>query len=205
MANDPKPEEIIDITGPEGETLFWHALEHIIAKHGPKLQAELDWLWAHYKDISDERLLAVVAALCVENAIQELLEAFGPGFGKLRDNADFSFSLKISTSRALRIIPSRVLTACDLIRQIRNDFAHHLDRKALSQLDSDKYLRKLTTHVAAFNVKERDNTDYTALFKELVSFTLVALRTYIEHVQRLREYLQTEVFRQGFKQWTAAT
>jgi len=202
MADEPKPEEIIDITGPAGETLFWHALEHVIAKHGPKLQAELDELWAHYQDISDERLLALVAALCTENAIQGLLEAVGPGFDKLRDDADFTFSLKIKTVRALRIIPSRILTTCDLIRQLRNEFAHHLDRKTFSQLDPDKHLRKLKTQLATFNMKERDDTKYAALFKELVGFTLLALRTYLQHTQRLREFLETPAFRDGFKRWS---
>src|SRR5580658_10463995 len=97
MTDEPEPEELLDITGPAGETLFWHALEHVIAEHGPKLQGELDELWAHYRDISDERLLALVAALCAEFAIQGLLEALGPGFDKLRDDADFTFSLKIKT------------------------------------------------------------------------------------------------------------
>jgi hypothetical protein len=106
MALTPRPEEIIDITGPEGETLFWHALAHIVAEHVPQLQGELDELWVHYKDIADERLLALVAALCMENAIQELLQALGPGFAQLRDDADFTLSLKIKAANSQRVCSS---------------------------------------------------------------------------------------------------
>jgi len=202
LAEEPKAETIIDITGPEGETLFWHALAHIIADRGPQLQGELDDLWVHYRGIADERLLAIVAALCIENAIEELLEALSPGFAQLRDDAGFTFSLKIKTARAIRVMPSRILGSCDLIRQIRNEFAHHLEKKQLSQLDDKKYLQKLAAQVAAFNPAERDRALHAALFRDLVGFVLIALRTYIQHVLRLREHLDTKTFREGFAEWS---
>ncbi len=201
MAQEPRPEEILDITGPEGETLFWHALACVAVEHAPKLQGELDELWVHYKDITDERLLSIVAALCVENAIQELLEGVGPGFTQVRDDADFTFSLKIKTARALRVIPSRILGSCDLIRQVRNEFAHHLDKKQLSHLDNKRHLRKLAAQLTGFNRAMGDGASHGEMFKALVSDVLVALRVYIQHVRRLREYLGTETFRASFKKW----
>lgn len=201
MDHEPNPEEVLDISGPEGETLFWHTLQHVVTKPSFRLQVDLDSLWLHYKDISDERLLAIVAALCVESAVQELLEAIGPGFGKLRDETDLTFSLKIKVVRGLRLIPSRILSACDLIRQIRNEFAHHLDRKALAQLDNEKYLRKIKTQLSGFSIRKRENSGYDFMFKELVSLTLMALLTYIRHVEQLREYIETDAFRQSFRRW----
>jgi hypothetical protein len=198
---EPKAEEIIDITGPEGETLFRHALAYVVAEQGPKIQSEMDELWSHYKDVSDERLLALIAALCIENSIQELLQALGPGFSQLEDDVNYTFSLKIKTARALRIIPSRILTGCDLIRQIRNEFAHHLDTKQLSQLDPKKYLEKLAAQVFAFNSADRDKANHSAMFSSLVGFVLMALRTYIQHVRRFREYLDANDFRESFKAW----
>jgi len=205
MTDTPNPEEIVDITGPAGVTLFWHALEHVIVEHASEFQSGFDELWAHYNDISDERLLALVAALCVETSIQGVLEAFGPGFDKLQDDSDFTFSLKIKTVRALRIIPSRILTACDLIRQIRNEFAHHLGKKTISQLAGEKYLQKLKAQVNAFNPKERANASNDGIFRDLVGFTLMALGVYVEHARRLRAYLETEAFRRSFKEWSKSS
>lgn len=197
----PEPKEI-DISGPAGETLFYHALEHVVVQHHPEFQAELDELWAHYKDISDERLLALVGALCVERSIQGVLEALSPGFDRLQDDAAFTFSLEIKTVRAMRIVPSRLLAACDLIRQIRNEFAHHLDKKTLSQLSSEKYLNKVKAQVDAFYAKDHANADHGEIFKDLVSFTLLALSVYVKHVRRMREYLETAAFRLSFAEWS---
>jgi len=205
MTDTPKPDQILDISGPVGESLFWHALEHVVLEHQSEFQIGLDELWAHYKDISDERLLALVGALCVETYIQGLLEAFGPGFDKLQDDSDFTFSLKIKTVRALRIIPSRILTACDLIRQIRNEFAHHLRKKTISQLHGEKYLQKLKTQLNAFNTRERANAGYDGIFRELIGFTLMALGVYVQHARRLRAYLETEAFHRSFRKWSKSS
>ena len=199
MTTEPKPEEIVDLSGPQGETIFRHPLAYIIADHGPQLQSELDEMWTHYKDISDERLLALVAALCIENAVQGLLESFSSGFAELREDSGCTFSLKIKMARALRLVPARIFASCDLIRQIRNEFAHHLHKKELSQLDENKYLQKLAAHVAAFNPAERDKDLHAEMFKQLVSFVIIALRTYTHHVLRLREYLDTMTFQENLK------
>ena len=196
--NDPKPEEIVNITGPEGETIFWHTKVWLAAGYESRLQAELDKMWAHYKDIDDDRLLALVAALCIEDSVGVLLQAFAPGFSQC--DADFTFSLKIKMARSLRMLPSRILTACDLIRVIRNEFAHHLEIKDFNQLDNE-CLRKLGHYIAAFNVKERDADDHRGLFRELVGFVILALHVYIGQVAKLREYLGTEAFHSAFKSW----
>lgn len=198
----PEPEQLFDISGPTGETLFSHAIEHVVVQHHSEFQAELDEIWAHYKDISDERLLALVGALCVERSIQGILEALSPGFDTLQDDSAFTFSLKIKTVRAMRIIPSRVLAACDLIRQIRNEFAHHLDKKGFSQLSSEKYLNKMKMQVHAFNATDRADAEPGETFKNLVNFTLMALGVYVKHVRRMREYLETAAFRQSFAEWS---
>lgn len=42
MANEPKLEEIVDITGPKGETLFWHLKGWLVKGYEDQLQAKLD-------------------------------------------------------------------------------------------------------------------------------------------------------------------
>jgi hypothetical protein len=198
--DEPKPEQIINITGTDGESIFWHAKAWLVARRGARFQAELDEMWAHYKDIADDRLLALVGALCIENRVDALLQAIGPGFAECPNDPDFTFSLKIQVARSLRMIPSRILTACDLVRHMRNEFAHHLEMKGFGQCD-DKYLRKLAPSVTAFNSAVRDATNYHDLFRDLVAFVLLALGVYTAQVADLRTYLETEGFRRAFKEW----
>jgi hypothetical protein len=198
---EPKSEEIININGPERETIFWHAKGWLVAGYEARLQAELDKMWAHYKDLTDDRLLTLVAALCIENSVDAVLQAFSPRFADCLGSSDFTFSLKIEVVRSMRMLPSRILTACDLIRVIRNEFAHHLEVKEFGQLDNEKCLRKLGPYVAAFSIRKRDANDHRGLFTDLVGFVLLALNVYTRQIARLREYLESEGFGAAFKGW----
>ncbi len=82
------------------------------------------------------------------------------------------------------MIPGRILGSCDLIRQIRNEFAHHPDKKQLSDLDNKKHLQKLAAQLTGFNRAMGDGASHAEMFKVLVSDVLVALRVYIQHVGR---------------------
>jgi len=90
MTNVPRPEEVINIEGKEGESLFWHAKEWLVARDEvvSRLQSEMREMWSHYGGIQDERLLALVGALCVENALDSLLESFAPGLGQHKEDKD---------------------------------------------------------------------------------------------------------------------
>ena len=202
MSKEPEPDEMIDITGPDGESLFWHLKDWLVSGHESTIQEHLDQDWEHYKDIEDHRLLALVAGLCVERGIDALLLAFAPGFDEYEEDSDLTFSMKIKVARSMRLLPSRILTACDLIRQIRNEFVHHLDYKDFGQLDKSRFRNKLLPYVQSFNKAKRNEEDYKQLFKDLVGFTLVSLYAYKEQVYQLRKYLMTPDLREAFKKWS---
>lgn len=102
--------------------------------------------------------------------------------------------------RCLRIVPPWILNSCDLIRRIRNEFAHHLAYKRLDQLD-DKWLRKLAPSVQEFNCAERNRAGYRALLAELIGFALLALHVYAEQATSLRAFIESSVGRRAFKEW----
>ncbi len=200
MIEEPKPEEIIDIEGPEGETIFWHTKSWLIKDRASSIQAHMDEMWEHYRDVEDDRLLALIGALCVENSLDGLLQGFAPGFKRFVGDTDLTMSLKTKIAQSLRLLPVRILTACNLIRQIRNEFAHNLAYKQLGQLDN-KFLRKLEPYVTAFNKEERDSTDYRGLLSNLIGFVLLALRVYTGQTSLLRQYIESAHGREGFKKW----
>ena len=200
MSDQPKPEELVDITGLARESLFWEAKSWIVLKAAPGIQADLDATWRHYRDVTDDRLVALVAALCIENSIDELLLSIAPGCHQCKEDQDFTLSVKIKTVRALRVIPARILTACDLVRKVRNGFAHQVTLKRFEDVP-DKLREALEPSVRSFNVATRDPREAQRLFKDLVGFILAALRIYTEHVAHLRRFVESDEGQLGFRKW----
>ena len=194
MEHQPNADEIIDIEGPAGETLFWQLKEWLIRDREDAIQQRLNDLWAHYKDDQDERLLALVGALCIEAALDNLLSGFAP-----RYDVDVPFGLKVSIARALCLIPSKILNSCDLVRAIRNDFAHNLDVSQFRELNR-KRLDKLGPYVRLFNTRERDWKDWPALYRDMIGFTATGLTAYALQIEALRDYLGTDEFKKQFKE-----
>lgn len=172
MAEIPKPEEMIDVTGPKNESLFYHVKSWVMAGKDQEIQMRLDERWQHYGKTEDDRLVAVIAALCLESAIDALLTSVAPGFKPYVEDTDFTFSIKIKMVKALRLLPARILTSCDLVRQMRNRFAHNVDKKRFEDLEA-KYLDKLEPYVNSFNTAQRNPKEVQRLFKELVTYTLL--------------------------------
>lgn len=203
MIEEPNPEEVIDITGPEGATLFCHAKKWLVSDRVEGIQAQLDEMWKHYGDEKDDRLLALVGALCVEHSLDALLQAFAPGFEQCTDDAGFTVAVKTKVARSLQLLPARILTACDLVRKIRNEFAHHLEYTDFSHVDAD-LLQKLEPTVRSFNHAKRGVAEYPLLFRHLIGFLIVGLCVYTEQARQTREFIEGPAGREGFKAWAEA-
>jgi hypothetical protein len=103
-----------------------------------RVQLRIDKEIKRIFQMDDDRLLALVSALLVEEAIDTLLRELMPGYGKLLENIGFTFSLKIDVLRALHLVPFRLIANADLIRKLRNEFAHYLEVDSFSSLDSGR-------------------------------------------------------------------
>ena len=91
----------------------------------------------HFRMLDDDRLTALVGALIVENSLETCLSASLLGYKKeLFGSKDFFFSWKIAVAKSLRFCPNKILTCADVIRQIRNEFAHNLGIKDFVELKS---------------------------------------------------------------------
>ena len=196
----PMEEDILDLTGPGGETLLTRPLAGYIESPPFNLQAELDDAWEKYKDIEDERLLALVGALCTELALDRFIISYCPGFSHCISKRDFTFSVKTNIARSFKIIPARIFTGCDLVRGIRNEFAHNLDVKCLSDV-SDKLLRKISPQLGEFQKYDWASEARSKQFTTLVGFVTCALGVYRGHVQIVREFLEAEGTLSVIREW----
>lgn len=197
-----KPEQIINIEGPAQESLFRRLLTWLLSSHGTTefqagLQKELDAYWAHYKDLADERAVVLVGSLCVEDCLDRMINAFFPASKVLHENRDFTFSLKIDILRACKFIPSRILDHCDLIRKLRNDFAHNLGLKTLS--DRGKKFQSVVQAIESYQPSYATNVSPRKRFEELVALVCVALRAYTTHVESMRTFLDSQSFMESLK------
>ena len=200
MTCTPKPEEMIDIAGPKGKTLFNEAKSWLLTGKEQNIQAQLYERWQYYSEATDDRLVAIIAALCIESSMDALLSAMAPGFKDYAEDTNFTFSIKTKMISSLRLLPERILTACDLIRQIRNEFAHHVHYKRFEDL-GEKRLKNLEPYVRSFNTAQRDPNAVQRLFKELVAYSLTALIVYTEQVSRFRQYAESDTGKISFSEW----
>lgn len=198
MENKPSPLEI-KMQGAEGETLFWNLKEWLIVEHTEDFQKYLTEMWQHYRNATDERLLALLGALCVEASLDILLGKFIQDYESLKTDTDVTFSLKIKIAEAMCLIPRKILNSCHLVRQVRNEFVHNLEISRLNQLKA-KYTNKLKPYVREYNVRDRDWEDWVSLYKDLVGFTVLGLVAYSYQLEALKSYLKTDEFQKHFRE-----
>jgi len=189
----PKPEQIIDVEGPSGESVFRRLISWCVPTGASeRFQQKIDEeILAHVRELNDDRLLVLVGALIIENAVDELLAAIMPGYRSLRDKRDCSFSMRVEIARALRLIPSRILNCADFIRGLRNDFVHDLSIEKLDKLKPSR-IQSMRDRLSAFTSQEFEEEAET--FRMLVVWTAVALYGYTMHVARLNDFIRSNEF-----------
>ena len=115
--------------GPRGESLFDRPLIGFF-RHNP-----LPELFRKVERLDDDRFLAVLSALAVERQLDRCLDAFLPAYERLTEvEGVFGFSMKVRLLKAFNFVPHLVLSATDLIREVRNKFAHDLDVASFDDL-----------------------------------------------------------------------
>jgi len=190
----PSAELAINIGGPSGESIFSRPLEWCMKANTLKiLQKELNEQFVHVRDANDDRLLALVGALVVENAIDRLLSAVLPGYRTLRDGMQLTFSMRIKIAKAARLMPSRILGCADFVRAVRNDFAHDLEIGSFDQLDSSK-LQSMRDRLSHYSPDLIAAKSHAQVFEGVVTWTAIGLHLYALHVATLGDFLRSDEF-----------
>jgi hypothetical protein len=140
--------------------------------------------------LDDDRLIALVGALIVENSLETYLSASLLGYKKeLSGSKDFFFSWKIAVAKSLRFCPNKILTCADVIRQLRNEFAHNLGiRDFVYQKGLDYAFLSIVDETPR---KERTMREKFVL---LSINTAEALFVYTKDVQLLNSFLRSDSF-----------
>jgi len=178
--------------GPKGQSIlheFWPW--PMTAADTEAIEAQLAAILDHVKGAEPDRLLALVAGLVVENAVDSVLRAFLPGFKALNDRA-FTFSMRIRVLEALALVPAHMPRNADFVRDVRNDFAHDLTLQTLSALPPGD-LQSLADRHKALALTSPATTP-AAQLRALAFHTAAGLLAYSKPAGHLRTFLHTPAF-----------
>lgn len=191
---DPEPETKINVEGDEGGSLFWRPLKPAISQENiSEIQKKLDVCIKRYEGTTDDRALAIMGALIVENELDNFLANSIRGYNRIASNKDLTFSFKINLAISLKIMPTRILNSILPIRKIRNIFAHHLEvttfeeAKELDANSDQPSFPMLYGKIKTF--QNWDNDDDRETFKELIFMIMLGISVYSKHVAMVQEYI----------------
>lgn len=145
----------------------------------------------------DHRSLALLGALVLEHHLDSMLSAFMPKYKKLTDKSDsFTLSLKIAMLSALHLIPEHLTGCADVVKDVRNAFAHKLELDSFENLDGtirDRIkTRCIEIHGTSY-VKSKLTTA-SEQYWEVLFFAVSGLCLYLSNVITLRSRLDNPEF-----------
>ena len=124
-------------SGEKGQSLFHTFIINIAEKELKYINDNYSRLLSFLGQTKEDRLVAIVGYLFIEEAVDNLLRAYIPKYNLLEDNK-ISFWVKLSLAHSLTLIPKHLLNAVEGIRIIRNEFAHELHKNTFDSLPDGK-------------------------------------------------------------------
>jgi predicted nucleic-acid-binding Zn-ribbon protein len=192
MEKIPTEEEVINIQGIQGESIFYKTMSACVSQDMVGgLQQKIDKTLEYVQELSDDRLLVLIGALIVENAVDELLASIMPGYKSLQSKRDLTFSMRIEIVKALKLIPAKILNSADFVRKLRNSFVHDLSVDSFDKLDPSE-LQSMQDRLHGFSTEVIE--DNARAFSRLVLWLTVALHIYTMHTSHLNDFIRDNRF-----------
>lgn len=154
------------------------------------LQARLNTDLERIERLHDDRLLVLVAAMFVENAVGDVLKSLLPGYDELEGKRDFTFSMKISVLRALAVVPFKILNNADFIRKMRNSFAHNVAVERFCDLEPS-VLRSLRDRAEKYNSLLGDYEQDADVFRDFAYCTISGLYVFQLEASVLNDFMRS--------------
>lgn len=158
-----------------------------------KANIEIPGLSKRIQAAGDDRSFVIMSALVVEDQLDKLLAELIPGSKQLLTHDNFTFALKISLLRALKMIPSHVVSCVDTARKIRNAFAHNLALESLDDIEQKLKDRQFTLY--EYFYRGREETGSTReIFRKVAWVGYQGLHFYRLNVKVMRDTIESPEF-----------
>lgn len=182
-------------SGKKGESLFHNFFIEAVAK-----EKEVELINKNYtrhlsyiRRAKDDRLLAIVGALAIEEALDSLLRAYIPKYKILQDKR-LNIPMKIDLVHSLKLIPAHLLGAVAVIGKIRNEFAHELDKDDFNSV-SVKMKDKLIKIFKELHPENNINSySISMMFSTTISGILASFGAYASNLKLAKEYIYSDDF-----------
>ncbi|MBI9056098.1 MAG: hypothetical protein JEY96_19915 [Bacteroidales bacterium] len=149
----------------------------------------------------DDRAYVIFAAGLLEKQITQILQIIFPKYKYLEDVDSYTFSMKIRMLKALNLLPNHFLNFSDLVREIRNVFAHNIDIESFEDFAEHpkllKKLRKIDAYCAEWKenlVKSNFDNKWRNKFDDIYRLALEGLFCYEENVKALFDKIWNKEF-----------
>ncbi len=183
------------LNGKKGQSLL-HTIEPNVIRSeefGKSFENKYKTIVNRYSDVKDDRLLALIGHLIVENELDNFLSIWIPKYNNLKKERDFTFNLKIELAKSLRLIPIHILNSIHPIRKIRNIFAHDLniDKFKQARKKSPKDFEKFDNMTKSFADIPDEYNDFIK-FKYMFLAISMILSAYSEQLKIVRDYITND-------------
>lgn len=191
---DKKGADIFD--GETDESLFTEPFSDIFKKTLDET-FEVHELFKKTAGAGDERSLGVIAALIIENRLDRILGALMPDYDKVAER--WSAALKRGVLSAMRICPEHIIDCAQCVQQIRNDFAHDLNKDRFDKIEP-KHLATLTRlFQGIYGRQEANNKSLREKFMGVAYVAFHGLDLYTRNVEVLMSEIRKAEFVQMLK------
>ena len=181
-------------SGVKGQSLFHTFIIQVAEKELKLINENYIRHLSYIRKAEDDRLLAIVGALAVEEALDSLLRAYIPEYKILDDKDRLSFYVKIKLARSLKLIPTHLLKAVDTIREIRNEFSHKLHKDDFNSLAKGKKDRLIKIFKELHPDDDVNSYSTPHIFSTTISGLLVSLGVYSSNLRLAKEYIYGDDF-----------
>lgn len=184
-----------NIDGKRGDSLL-HTIETNVInseEFEKSLEEKYVTIVHRYSDIEDDRLLALIGGLIVENELDDFLSVWIPGYNTFKKDRDFTFNLKIELAKALHLIPNHIINSIHPIRKIRNIFAHNLEIDLFKQA-RERYpddFKDFDNKARSFASIPEEYDDFIK-FKYMFFAISFVLTSYSKQLKIVRNYLSDD-------------
>jgi hypothetical protein len=169
-----------------------------------KWNNEMGKFYERVNETKDERSFVLLMALIVEFHFDSIIRAFFPRNKEILENKDLTLSLKINILKSLKLLPESIFKFADLVRKIRNEFAHNIEIDKIIELNDYTKGKNLINQLNNFCHQYKDyliyskyeQNNYREKFKDITNFVNNALREYEPSVRLLREEIEKKEFLQ---------
>lgn len=194
----PEGAPIINIEGTKGESIFYRPLGWTLKEDLKLISNQYEEYERIIREAKEERLLALVGNLSMEEALDYFLAAYIPHYEYLSENRGFSLAMKIDLGHSLCLIPKHLLDAADLVNRIRNEFAHDLQMKSFDSLET-KIKQKLSRFHKVLFPKDSKSISYSEKFAQVVDAVIIGFEVYSSHVRIARKFIYSDDFTNELK------